>query len=112
MSRDYKVHLDDILQSCARIREYVQGYDAKKLKGDQKTYDAVVRNLEVIGEAVKNLPEDVRKEHSEVEWKRIAGLRDILIHEYFAVDADIVWDVVQNKLPALEEKVREMSERS
>jgi len=70
--------------------------------------DAVVRNLEVIGEAVKKLPENLRAKHSAVEWKKIAGLRDILIHEYFGLDAEIVWDIVQNKVPVLDREVRTM----
>jgi uncharacterized protein with HEPN domain len=65
----------------------------------------VIRNLEVIGEAVKNVPESIRTAHPKVPWKRIAGLRDILIHEYFGVDTEIVWDIVQNHLPELVEQV-------
>jgi uncharacterized protein with HEPN domain len=65
-----------------------------------------VRNLEVIGEAVKQLRADVRSAHPDVEWQKIAGLRDILIHAYFGIDLDIVWDVVSNKLPALETRIR------
>jgi uncharacterized protein with HEPN domain len=75
---------------------------------DEKTFDAVVRNLEVIGEAVKKLPEDLRAQHAAVEWKKIAGLRDILIHEYFGLDAEIVWDIVQTKVPVLDREIRSM----
>ncbi|MBM4324677.1 MAG: DUF86 domain-containing protein [Deltaproteobacteria bacterium] len=70
--------------------------------------DAVVRNLEIIGEAIKKLPEDIRLKYPEVEWKKIAGLRDILIHEYFGVDHEIIWDIIQNKLPLLKEQIRQM----
>jgi uncharacterized protein with HEPN domain len=66
----------------------------------------VLRNLEVIGEAVKQLPAEVRAAHPDVEWQKIAGLRDILIHAYFGID--IVWDVVSNKLPELERRIREI----
>ena len=67
-----------------------------------------MRNLEVIGEAAKHLPEDARKRAPGIDWKKIAGLRDILIHEYFGIDGEIVWDVVQHKLPTLETSVTRM----
>ena len=76
-----------------------------ELSNDRRTRDAVVRNLEIIGEAVKKLPAQTKRDHPEVEWKKIAGLRDILVHDYFGIDMDIVWDVVQNKLPVLSEQV-------
>jgi uncharacterized protein with HEPN domain len=65
----------------------------------------VVRNLEVIGEAVRNIPADIRDRYSEIEWQRIAGLRNILIHEYFAVSLKIIWDIATNKLPILEQQI-------
>ncbi|HEC86588.1 MAG TPA: DUF86 domain-containing protein, partial [Thermoplasmatales archaeon] len=63
--------------------------------------DGVIRNLEIIGEAVKNLPDDIKKDYPEVEWRKIAGLRDILIHAYFGVDLEVIWDIVKNKVPEL-----------
>ena len=68
----------------------------------------MVRNLEVIGEAAKTVPEAIRLQHPEVDWKKIIGLRNILIHQYFGVDAELIWDIIQNKLPALEEQIRAM----
>jgi uncharacterized protein with HEPN domain len=82
------------------------------LAEDRRTRDAVVRNLEVIGEAAKKLPAETKRSHPEIEWKKIAGLRDILIHDYFGIDMDIVWDVVQNKLPPLADQVRLILEES
>ena len=108
MPRDYRVYLEDILQCIEKVRDYTEGLTREGLLSDSKTLDAVVRNLEVIGEAVKSLPEGVRAEHPEAEWKKIAGLRDILIHQYFGIDVEIIWDVIQNKLPTLERLVREM----
>ncbi len=107
MSRDYKVYLEDILEAIGRIRTYTAGMSADSFAADNKTLDAVLRNLEVIGEAVKRIPDAIRAQHEEVEWKKIAGLRDILIHQYFGIDAEIIWDVVHNKLPVLERQIRD-----
>jgi len=106
MPRDYKVYLEDILEAAARINTYTSGLSKDQFKADDKTLDAVIRNLEVIGEAAKKVPNGVRKKAPDVDWKRIAGLSDILIHEYFGVDPEIVWDIVQNKLAALESQIK------
>ena len=105
MPRDSKVYLEDILTAAGYIRSYVAGLTRESLNEDRKTVDAVVRNLEIIGEAAKQLPADVRGRAPDVEWQKIAGLRDILIHAYASVDLDIVWDIVTNKLPELEQPV-------
>jgi uncharacterized protein with HEPN domain len=106
MPRDSSVYLEDILEAIARIRRYTRGLSQEAFAADEKTLDAVVRNLEVIDEAVKRLPTDVRSRESAVEWQKIAGLRDILIHQYFGIDVQILWDVVETKLPGLEAGVR------
>jgi uncharacterized protein with HEPN domain len=106
MPRDYKVYLEDVLQAIARIRRYTSGMSLETFSNDDKTVDAVVRNLEIIGEAVEKIPEQVRAGHPAVDWKKFAGLRDILIHAYFGVDVEIVWDVVRNSLPGLEQQVQ------
>jgi uncharacterized protein with HEPN domain len=106
MPRDYKVYLEDMLEAIANVEEYVGGMPRQDFERDKKTLHAVVRNLEVIGEAVKGVPSDVLDRHPQIPWQRIAGLRDILIHHYFGIDIDIVWDIVQNKLPELKEQVQ------
>jgi uncharacterized protein with HEPN domain len=108
MPRDYKVYLDDVLEAIAWIRIYTNGLTYDSFQEDRKTVDAVVRNLEIIGEAVKQIPERIRGKHPEVDWKKIAGLRDILIHNYFGIDLELVWDILQNKLAPLEERVHQM----
>lgn len=112
MPRDYKVYLQDVLEATERIRGYITGLSLKTFSEDAKTVDAVVRNLEVIGEAIKQVPEDVRLKYTQVEWKRITGLRDILIHQYFGVDVEIIWDIVQNKLPVLETQIMQIIEEA
>jgi uncharacterized protein with HEPN domain len=106
MPRDSSAYFEDILDAIGAIRQYTAELSREDFGRDRKTLDAVLRNLEVIGEAVKQLPADTRSAHSDVEWQKIAGLRDILIHAYFGVDLDIIWDVVVNKLPALDVRVR------
>lgn len=101
MPRDYKVFLEDVLEAIANVAEFVGTMTLDEFRSDKKTLHAVVRNLEVIGEAIKQVPTEVRELHPQIPWQRIAGLRDILIHHYFEIDIDIVWDIVQNKLPEL-----------
>ena len=104
MRRDVRVFLDDIVEACGKINRYTSEFSLERFLQDEKTIDAVVRNLEVIGEAAKMLPEDTRRD-VDVDWKRIAGLRDVLIHEYFGIDVEIIWDIVQTKVPDLFRKV-------
>lgn len=101
MPRDYRVFLQDVLEAITNVSEFVGPMTLDEFKADKKTLHAVVRNLEVIGEAVKSVPQDVRERYPHVPWQRIAALRDILIHHYFEIDVDIVWDIVRNKLPEL-----------
>ena len=108
MPRDYKVYLEDILEAIGKVREYTSGMSQATFFDDSKTVDAVVRNLEIIGEAVKNIPEEIRSQYPDVEWKKIGGLRDILIHEYFGIDVEIIWDILQVKLPILENQVKKI----
>ncbi|MBO9340141.1 MAG: DUF86 domain-containing protein [Chloroflexus sp.] len=107
MSRDPRLYLDDIRESCEKIVRYSQGLDLNQLiHQDEKSFDAIVRNLEIIREAVKRIPSEMRVRYPDVEWKKIAGLRDIVAHEYFGLDEDILWDVVQNRIPVLLGRLR------
>jgi uncharacterized protein with HEPN domain len=108
MSRDPTLYLQDIEESCQKVLSYTHDISFREFAADAKTIDAVARNLEVIGEAVKHLPGEWRRRHPGVQWRKIAGLRDMLIYAYFGVDVEILWDVVQNKVPELHEQVRAM----
>ena len=110
MPRDPRLYLDDVLEAIGNIREYTTGLDYADFARDKKTQDAVVRNLEVIGEAANRLPETLCAAASEIEWRKIVGLRNILIHEYFGISLPVVWDIVQNKLEPLEKACRKLLE--
>jgi len=110
MSRQHELYIEDILNSIESIEKYRQNNPEKKLGSENILTDAVIRNLEVIGEAVKNLPDDLKQERNDLPWREIAGFRDVLIHQYFKVNPDIIRDIVNNKLPELKQTVQEISE--
>ncbi len=102
--------MEDIEESMAKIGRYVVGMDLKAFEQDERTVDAVVRNLEIIGEAANRLPEDFRRRHAQIPWRKIVGLRNRIVHEYFGVDIDMVWSILQNDLPALRPGFRKIRE--
>ena len=108
MSQDFDIYLEDILEAIDRIQAYVQDVTRETFDADRMRIDAVIRNLEVIGEAVKQVPDSVREKYPSVAWRKIAGLRDILIHKYFDVNLEIVWGVVQSNIPILKTEIQQI----
>jgi len=106
--RDWTLFLKDIRTHSKKIRLYTKDLSMQEFFKDDKTYDAVMRNIQIIGEAIKHLPAEVRKEYKNVDWKKAAGLRDIVVHEYFGINKDIIWDVIRNKIPELETEVKKI----
>ena len=96
--RSYLLHMRDEIDFVLR---HTENLEKERFLEEETLTRAVLRSLEVIGEATKKLPEDFRLKYPEVEWRKIAGTRDVLIHDYFGIDWDIVWDIVLNKLPEL-----------
>ena len=94
------------------MRSYTEGYNWAAFESDRKTQDAVIRNLEIIGEAAGKLTEDIRATASNVDWRKIVALRNLLVHEYFGVNLAIVWDIIQNKLDSLGAACRKLLEIS
>lgn len=103
--RDY---LDDIQDSLKQIQQYTHGYTFQQFVDDRKTQDAVVRNLEIMGEAAKHISAALRKRHSEIPWKSLAGVRDRVVHDYFGINYEIIWQIVTKELPELDVNLRKI----
>jgi len=94
MSRDWRLYLDDILAACGKVERYTAGMTLEAFRADEKTFDAVLRNLTIVGEAAKQVPDEVRRAMPSTDWRKVGGLRDIVVHAYHGIDDEIVWDVV------------------
>ena len=103
--RPVKLYISDILESISKIKKYTRGMLFKEFANDEKSIDAVVRNIEIIGEATKHIPKSLRLKHVEVPWKEIIGTRSKVIHEYFGVDIEILWKTISEDIPALKKQI-------
>jgi uncharacterized protein with HEPN domain len=101
VQRDPLVYLDDILQACRSIQRYTAGLTFERFTGNQMTIDAVVRNFQIVGEAAKNVPDDLRARLTQIDWRGVAGFRDVLVHRYFDVDLDLTWQIITDRVGPL-----------
>ena len=108
MKKDPEVFLLHIIESICLIEEYSYGMNESSFYKNRSVQDCVIRRLEIIGEAVKNLPVQFKTKHLDIPWKKIAGMRDILIHEYFDVDLSLTWVVVKQEIPMIKKKIEVM----
>jgi len=105
MAKDDTVYLQHVLDAINTVEEYLHGVNEEKFKATQLLQDGVIRQIEIIGEAVRRVSKDIRQTYGETPWQDIAGMRDKLIHDYFGVDIEKVWDTAQEDLPVLKEQV-------
>lgn len=108
MSRDWQLYLEDMRVCCDKVLDYTRGLELPDFLANAMMYDAVLRNLEILGEAAKNIPDEIRRQHPHVEWRKIAGLRDVLAHAYFGLEDETLWDIVRNKLPVLKSQLQQI----
>ena len=106
--REPAVLLDDIRTSIQKIQRYIAGVDEASFLADDKTIDAVVRNLEIIGEAAKQLPAEFKTQHSAIPWPQIAGLRNRIVHDYAGIDLKLVWNILKTAIPKLASQIAEL----
>ena len=108
MSRNVSLYIQDMLENMKDAEEFVQGMSREQFEADKKTVNAVLRSIAVIGEAAKNVPDQIRAQYPHVPWREMAGMRDKVIHFYFGVDKEIVWLVAKDRIPALRPTIEQI----
>lgn len=108
MKRNIHLYIRDILESIDCIGEYANEFSREQLIEDKKTQDAVLRRLEIMGEASKNIPSTIKKKYPQIPWKEMAGTRDVLTHAYFSVNSERIWNIIKNNLPNLRVEIKKI----
>ena len=108
MKRTSKLYLTDVFEAIERIDDYLKDLTFEEFSRNKLVIDAVVRNFEIIGEATKHMPEGIKAENRQIQWRQMAGMRDKLVHEYFGVNIEILWKTAKNRLPALKPLIEEL----
>jgi uncharacterized protein with HEPN domain len=107
----YTDYIQDILNSIEEIENFSTGLSFNKFMRDKKTINAIIRSLEVIGEASKNIPKQIRNNHPDIPWAKMAGMRDKLIHEYFGIDLEIIWQTIKRDIPTLKPLIIKLKDK-
>ena len=108
MKRNIKLYLADIKSAIRKIENYTRGLSFAAFAKDEKTIDAVITNLSVIGEAAKHIPKEILAKHPDIPWREIIGMRNKVIHEYFGVDEEILWKTIKEDMPELKKRIRKI----
>ncbi len=111
MRRSYLLYLEDILDSTKNIHNYIGALSFEDLVRDRMRVDAIVRNLEIIGEASSKIAQEIRDKYPFIEWRKISDFRNVLVHEYFEINYKIFWDIIKNKLPELQKGIQTILEK-
>ena len=111
MPRNLQLYLNDIQQSIRKIQKYVKGYSYEKFIKDEKTIDAVIRNLSIIGEAGTRIPQKIQEKYPKLPWHEIIGMRNKVIHEYFGLNEEILWKTIQDDLPRLKKELSKITKK-
>jgi len=110
--REWRFYLDDMIGFAEKVIAYTDGFDQASFVASGLNYDATVRNLELIGEAATNVPDEIRQKYPQIPWRLVVATRNKLIHGYLGIDNDTLWSIIQGDVPALLEQLREMKSKS